>query len=353
VKRAPRRLGLGRLFLFFVAALLLAAGAAFLVVRTPYGNFAGDSVLVDIPSGTPTSSILRTLEEKGVIRNRKLAYATFQALFQGETLKAGEYRFEGRKTIEEVLRVLVEGKVVTYRITIPEGLTAEEIFDLVAREGLATADELRSFFEKPGLFDGIPHGAPTLEGFLGPETHVLTRSQGARGIVSTFVRAFVRSLPERFGERARALGRTPLEAVTLASLVEKETGVASDRALVSAVYHNRLRAGMLLQCDPTTVYALRRKGLWTGDLTREGLAFDDPYNTYVCPGLPPGPIASPGAAALEAAVAPADVPYLYFVAIGNGSGEHRFAVTYDEHLVNVARFRRARAAQETAAGAPR
>ena len=110
---------------------------------------------------------------------------------------------------------------------------------------------------------------------------------------------------------------------------------------------------MPLQCDPTTVYALRRKGLWTGALTHEGLALDDPYNTYVQPGLPPGPIASPGAAALEAAVAPADVPYLYFVAVGDGSGEHRFAVTYDEHLANVARFRRARAAQETASGAPR
>ena len=110
---------------------------------------------------------------------------------------------------------------------------------------------------------------------------------------------------------------------------------------------------MPLQCDPTTVYALRRKGLWTGTLTHDGLAVDDPYNTYVAGGLPPGPIASPGAAALEAAVAPADVPFLYFVAVGDGSGAHRFAISYDEHLANVDRFRRTRAAQETASGAPR
>ncbi|MRR11959.1 endolytic transglycosylase MltG, partial [bacterium] len=288
-----------------------------------------------------------------IVRSRHLAYAVLRIAFRGQSLKAGEYRFEGPKTTEEVLRTLVEGRVVTYRVTIPEGLTADEIFALVAGEGLAPKSELDALFPQPGLFAGIPAGAPSLEGFLGPDTYLFTRSQGARDIVSTLVSAFRRSLPDRFEERARALGRTPLEAVTLASLVEKETAVAAERALVSAVYHNRLRVGMPLQCDPTTVYALRRKGLWTGSLTHDGLALDDPYNTYVAGGLPPGPIASPGAAALEAAVAPADVPFLYFVAVGDGSGAHRFADSYDEHLANVGRFRRARAAQETPSGAPR
>ncbi len=340
-------------FFLLVAAGLLAWAAALLAIRAPYRGYAGDSALLDVPSGATTRSILEALERAGVVRSRHLADAAFRVFFRGKSLKAGEYRFEGPQSTEEVLRALVEGRVVTYRVTIPEGLTAEEIFGLVAREGLATEGELRALFTQPSLFEGVPAGAPSLEGFLGPDTHFFTRSQGPRGILSTLVRAFARSLPDRFEERSRAVGRTPLEAVTLASLVEKETGVAAERPLVSAVYHNRLRAGMLLQCDPTTVYALRRKGLWTGALTREGLAVDDPYNTYVNGGLPPGPIASPGAAALEAAVAPADVPYFYFVAAGDGSGEHRFAVTYDEHLANVSRFRRARAAQETASGAPR
>ena len=341
------------LFFLLAAAGYLAWAAALFAIRSPWKGYEGESARVEIPPGTSTRAILETLEREKVVRSRHLAYAALRLLFRGRNLKAGEYRFEGPRSTEEVLVALVEGKVVTHRVTIPEGLNAEEIFDLLAREGLATAGELRALLDQPALFAHVPVGASSLEGFLGPDTYLFTRSEGARGIVSTLVSSFRRSLPERFEERARALGRTPLEAVTLASLVEKETGVASERPLVSAVYHNRLKAGMPLQCDPTTIYALRRKGLWTGALTHEGLALDDPYNTYVKAGLPPGPIASPGAAALEAAVAPADVPYLYFVAIGDGSAEHRFAVTYEEHLANVARFRHARAAQETASGTPR
>jgi UPF0755 protein len=347
LKRWARRLAA------LAIAGLLAFAAGFLLVRSPYKGYAGDSAVVEIPFGTSTRAILESLERERVVRSRHLAYAVQRVVFRGQSLKAGEYRFEGPKTIEEVLRTLVEGKVVTYRVTIPEGLTADEIFVLVVREGLATKAELDALFSQPGFFDGVPAGAPSLEGFLGPDTYFFTRSQGARGVVSTLVSSFRRSLPDRFQERARTLGRTPLEAVTLASLVEKETAVAAERALVSAVYQNRLRVGMPLQADPTTVYALRRKGLWTGTLTHDGLAVDDPYNTYVYPGLPPGPIANPGAAALEAAVAPADVPFLYFVAVGDGSGAHRFAVSYEEHLANVDRFRRTRAAQETALGAPR
>lgn len=333
--------------------VVAVVAAGLLLVRSPFKGYEGKSVIVEIPSGTSTRAILETLERERIVRNRHLTYAVLRVLFRGKSLKAGEYRFEGPKTAEEVLKTLVEGKVLSHRVTIPEGLTADEIFGLLADERLASRAELDILFTQPDLFEGIPAGAPSLEGFLGPDTYLFTRSQGARGIVSTLVATFRRLLPDRFEERARDLGRTPLEAVTLASLVEKETAVAAERAQVSAVYHNRLRVGMPLQCDPTTVYALHRKGLWTGALTRDGLALDDPYNTYVHPGLPPGPIASPGAAALEAAVAPADVPFLYFVAVGNGSGEHRFAVSYDEHLANVARFRRTRAAQETASLAPR
>lgn len=339
--------------LLVVAAGFLAWAGALLLIRSPFQGYPGASKVVDVPPGTATRTILSTLEREGVVRSRLLAWASLRVHFPGRTLKAGEYRFEGPRSIPEVLAALVDGKVVTYRVTIPEGLTADEAFELVARTGLATSEELRGYFGQPGLFPGVPADAPSLEGFLAPETHVFTRSLGARGIVSTLVRAFERSLPEGFEERARALGRTPLEAVTIASLVEKETGVPSERALVSAVYHNRLRVGMPLQCDPTAVYALRRRGLWTGTLTRDGLALDDPYNTYVRGGLPPGPIASPGAAALEAAVAPAEVRWLYFVAAGDGSGSHRFALTYEDHLANVALFRRARAAQETAARASR
>lgn len=346
------RIGLRGLGLLALVAAL-GAGAALFLVRSPYQGWTGGEVVVELPSGASARSILARLERAGVIRNRHLAGAAYRVLFEGKTLKAGEYRFTRPVSTEEVLRDLVEGNVVTHRLTIPEGWTAEEIFALLEREGLTPAEPLRELFLKPALFPEVPPDAPTLEGFLGPETHLFTRSQRPREIVATLVKAWARSLPEGFAERAAALGRTPLEAVTLASLVEKETGVARERPLVSAVYHNRLRVGMPLQCDPTVVYALKRRGLFAGGLTRASLAVDDPYNTYARGGLPPGPIASPGAAALEAAVAPAGVPYLYFVAVGDGSGEHRFAVTYPEHLENVALYRRARTARETVFGASR
>ena len=350
MSRRARRTALA---LALVLLPAFAGAGVLLLARTPWKGWEGEAAVVELRPGTSTRAILAQLEEERVLRSRLLAHAALRVLFRGRSLKAGEYRFDRALSTEEVLRVLVEGKVATYRVTIPEGLTAEEVFDLLVRERLAAKEELHALFGQPALFEGVPEGAPTLEGFLGPETHVLTRSLPARELLATLVRTFRRSLPERFEERARALGRTPLEAVTIASLVEKETGVPSERALVSAVYHNRLRFGMPLQCDPTVVYALRRRGEWTGSLTRAGLAVDDPYNTYARSGLPPGPIASPGAAALEAAVSPADVPFLYFVAVGDGSGAHRFAVGYDEHLANVALFRRARAARETADGLPR
>lgn len=346
------RTGLRALVLLALVAAL-GAGVALFLVRSPYQGWTGDEIVVELPSGASARAILTRLERAGVIRSRHLAGAAYRFLFEGKTLKAGEYRFAGPVSTEQVLRDLVEGNVVTHRLTIPEGWTAEEIFALLTREGLAPAEPLRALFLQPTLFPEVPPDAPTLEGFLGPETHLLTRSQRPREIVAALVKTWARSLPESFAERARALGRTPLEVVTLASLVEKETGVARDRPLVSAVYHNRLRVGMPLQCDPTVVYALKRRGLWTGVLTRDGLAVDDPYNTYARGGLPPGPIASPGAAALEAAVAPADVPYLYFVAIGDGSGGHRFAVTYEDHLANVALYRRARTAREPVSGTSR
>jgi len=346
------RVGLGAVGLLALVAAL-GAGAALLLVRSPYQGWAGSEITVELPSGASARAILARLEGAGVLRSRHLAGAAYRFFFGGKTLKAGEYRFSGPVSTEQVLRDLVAGNVVTHRLTIPEGWTAEEIFALLERERLAAAEPLRALFLRPALFPEVPADAPSLEGFLGPETHLFTRSQRPREILATLVKAWARSLPEGFAERAGALGRTPLDAVTLASLVEKETGVAEERTLVSAVYHNRLRVGMPLQCDPTVVYALKRRGLWTGVLTRDALALDDPYNTYARSGLPPGPIASPGAAALEAAVAPASVPYLYFVAVGDGSGGHRFAVTYEEHLANVALYRRARAARETVSGASR
>jgi UPF0755 protein len=178
--------------------------------------------------------------------------------------------------------------------------------------------------------------ARTLEGYLFPDTYRLPRKASARELVKAMVDRFRRIAGENPAARAAARGFTVREWVTLAAIVEKETGRDDERRLVAAVYSNRVRIGMGLQCDPTVIYALKLAGRWTGNLTRENLQIDSPYNTYRYAGLPPGPIASPGKASLDAALDPADVPYLYFVSRNDGS--HAFASTLAEHNENVHRY---------------
>ncbi len=339
-RKAGRRLGL------LLALLLVAAAGGFLWLRRelfrPYQGWPGPSVLVTVEPGTSSKAVFAELERAGVLRDRRLGEAALRLLHRGRGLRAGEYLFDGPRSPAAVVRAIVEGDVVVHRVTFPEGSTAEETFSLLASRGLGEEASYHALFERPDALPGVPAGAPTLEGFLFPSTYDFTRPLAERDVASRLVREFRRRLPPGYEEAARRRGLSLLEAVTLASIVEKETALAEERTLVSAVYLNRLGRGMLLQADPTTIYALKRRGLWDGRLTRAGLGFADPYNTYASPGLPPGPICNPGEAALGAAVAPAAVDYLYFVAAGDGS--HRFAEDGEAHLRNVALWRKAQRA---------
>jgi UPF0755 protein len=289
--------------------------------------------------------VFTRLESLGVLRDWRLGMVALKVLHRGKTLKAGEYRFAGPRAPDQVVLALVAGDVVTYRVTVPEGFTAEEIFSLFYSQGFAAQRDYDFLFTRPAEFEGVPAGAPTLEGFLFPDTYTVTRSMTAREILSAMTRQFARRLPPDFAEKAKSMNMGVLEAATLASLVEKETALPAERPVVAGVYRNRLRAGMLLQCDPTTIYALKRLGRWRGALARSELAVDEPYNTYVRGGLPPGPICSPGLASLRAAAAPADVDYRYFVAAGDGS--HLFSRDYEDQQRNAARYHEAkRAARE-------
>lgn len=323
-----------------VAALLVVAaafaGLVFVAVKMPYKGYDGDSVVLNIAPRTPTVTILASLESAGVLRDWRLGLVSLRLLHPGKTLKAGEYRFAGERTPEQVILSIVAGDVVTYRITVPEGFTADEVFALFTSQGFGFPADYQYLFRRPGELEGVPPAAPSVEGFLFPETYTVTRSMSAREIVTAMTRAFARRLPANFEELARQKKLSVLAAVTLASLVEKETSIPGERPIVSAVYHNRLRRGMALQADPTTIYALKRLGEWRGTLARSQLGVDDPYNTYAHAGLPPGPICNPGLTALEAAVLPADVDYLFFVAAGDGS--HHFSSTFDEHGRYVARY---------------
>jgi UPF0755 protein len=327
-----------------LVVLLLAVGLLLVLflVRAPYQGYAGEDVVVSIAPRTPSMTIFTLLESKGVLKDARLAMVALKIFHRGKTLKAGEYRFSGARTPEQVVLALVAGDVVTYRITVPEGFSAEEVFTLFASQGFSTLRDYQALFQNPGELEGLPKDAPTLEGFLFPDTFTITRSMGAREILGAMTRQFARRLPEGFEQKARAQGMSVLEATTLASLVEKETAVPAERPIVAGVYRNRLRKGMLLQCDPTTIYALKRLGTWRGSLARSELAVDEPYNTYVRPGLPPGPICNPGIASLRAAITPADVPFLYFVAAGDGA--HLFSADYEAQQRNAVRYHEARRA---------
>ncbi len=278
-----------------------------------------------VPKGTSLRGIAAALEEAGVVGNRRALAVAAHALGAARTLRAGEYAFEPAVSIRGVIEALVAGRTVVRKLTVPEGLTTAEIVSLVA-----TAD---------GLDGEIPEKLPA-EGELLPDTYHFSFGDGRAETLARMAAEMRRAMAELWPQRAQGLPfETSREALVLASIVEKETGVGSERARVAAVFVNRLRRGMKLDADPTVIYAITRGGApLERELSRADLQIDDPYNTYRHTGLPPGPIANPGRAAIEAALNPAGTDDLYFVA--DGTGGHVFARTYEEHLRNVAKWRR-------------
>ena len=346
-----------RAFLLVVAlALLGGMAAAFtLYKRTtePYKGYDSAEQFVVIEPGSGTRTIGRRLVEAGVVRNE----ATFRAAlwFSGRarSLQAGEFRFDAAMTPVEVIDKIAKGDVYTRRVTFPEGLTIIEMARIYEQQGFGPSAAFVASARDPAAIRDLDPDAPDLEGYLFPETYSMPRDVNAARLIATMVGRFRELFTPELREAGRALGLSTRQIVTLAALVEKETAVPDERPLVAAVYLNRLKIGMGMQADPTVIYALQRAGRYDGNLRRDDLSFDSPYNTYRYAGLPPGPIASPGLASLKAAVAPAAVDYLYFVSRNDGS--HVFARTLDEHNANVQKYQvlyfRERRAAEAAARA--
>ena len=305
--------------------LLGGAGAlyAWRAVEQPGPLAEARTVLV--PRGAGLNGIAAALEEAGIVGDRRVFAVAARALGAARVLRAGEYAFEPAVSIRGVIDLLVEGRTVVRKLTIPEGLTTAEIVSLVA-----TAD---------GLDGEIPEKLPG-EGELLPDTYHFSFGDGRAEMLGRMAAEMRRTMAEQWPQRAKGLPfETPREALVLASIVEKETGMGTERARVAAVFVNRLKRGMKLDADPTVIYAVTHgRTPLERELTRADLQVDDPYNTYRHAGLPPGPIANPGRAAIEAALNPAATDDLYFVA--DGTGGHAFARTYEEHLRNVAKWRR-------------
>lgn len=325
-----------RLILVLVALSALAAAVAgFYYARADerYQGFAGTEQFVEIMPGTGSRAIGLALAQAGVVRDEPTFRLAVYLTGTARELKAGEYRFAGPASPKDVARKLARGAVYLRPITFPEGLTVKEMARVFETRGLGTAQAFVQAASNPAPVGALDPAARDLEGYLFPETYNLPRRAQAATLVGLMAARFLDVFDETLRQQASSQGRTVREVVTLASLVEKETARPDERPIVAAVYLNRLRIGMGLQCDPTVIYALERAGKFTGNLTRQDLRFDSPYNTYRYAGLPPGPIAAPGKASLEAVLRPAKVDYLYFVSRNDGS--HVFATTLAEHNRNV------------------
>ena len=327
-------------FLAFVVFVIIVAGVGAAVmyrrITQPYRGYAGAEQFVDIPTGSGSSSIGDRLVAGGVIRDRATYRLALWLSGEGRHLKAGEYRFDRAMTPFDVIDKLARGDVYVIHLTLPEGLTIAEMARLFESHGFGPASAFVEAANNAALVRDFDPAAKDLEGYLFPETYALPRKTDADKLIRMMVARFEHVFTPELRQAAASRQLSVRQAVTLASIVERETARAEERPLVAAVFVNRLKLRMPLQTDPTVIYALQRAGAYTGNLRRDDLAFDSPYNTYRYPGLPPGPIASPGRASLDAAVHPADADFLYFVSRNDGS--HEFARTLDEHNRNVHKY---------------
>ncbi len=318
------------------AGAVLAGSVLWGRLHDPYKGYEGAEQFVVIARGTGTAAIGRRLVEAGVIRDEIAFRAALWWTGRSRELQAGEYRFDRPLGASDVVERLARGDVYARRITFPEGLTIREMAAIYESREFGTAARFLEAAANASLIRDLDSEAADLEGYLFPETYALPRDTPATRLIALMVDRFRATFTDQWRRSAKEQGLTIRQVVTLASLVEKETGKADERPIVAAVYRNRLKIGMGLQADPTVVYALQRAGTYTGNIRRDDLALDSPYNTYRHAGLPPGPIAAPGAASLEAALMPAPVSYLYFVSRNDGS--HAFARTLPEHNRNVQEF---------------
>jgi UPF0755 protein len=292
-----------------------------------------DTHIVTIAPGEGFRTTALKLHDLGLIRS-PLKFRLF-ARFSGahRRIKAGEYQLYGTMSPRQILDTLVEGKVLLYRVTIPEGYTLHQIARTVAEAGFGDADRFYRLATDPSVVQAENVEGQTLEGYLFPDTYYFPKGFAQIKIIAAMVQRFRDTISDAWRSRARELGMSLHQVVTLASIIEKETGAPDERPLIASVFHNRLQKGMRLETDPTVIYGIEH---FDGNLTRKHLRTPSPYNTYINKGLPPGPIASPGRAALEAALYPARTDYLFFVSRKDGT--HQFSSTLEDHQKAVRKY---------------
>jgi UPF0755 protein len=343
-----------KIFWLFLTTIFAAAGWFAWVLLAPVEP--PGQTFVMLHPGYSTRRIASELKAAGVIRSEE-AFILWHDFHRRRTLKAGEYLFEKPANIIDLQKRLRRGDVYFHTVVVPEGFTMFDIARAVEAAGLGPAqDFLKVAHSDTALVADLAPGAPSLEGYLFPDTYQFSRMQTMHDMAAAMVKQF-RQVAHQIGlvqapssgtqENGPSAPSTPLHIVVetdlertviMASIIEKETAVAEERPLVASVYYNRLAKKIALDADPSIIYAELLAGTYSGALHHDDMHFNSPYNTYTHPGLPPGPIGNPGKSALEAAMHPAQTDYYYFVA--DAAGHHRFARTIEEHNDNVAAYRR-------------
>jgi len=292
-----------------------------------------ETVTMTVKPGRSLSGVAQELENTGVIRSSLALKIIARWKDQGSQIQAGSYRFIQPATPGEILERLIQGDVVKVTLTIPEGFTLQQIIERISQLGYGNKTRLAELAYDNDFITSLNIAADSLEGYLYPETYLFAPGNDERELLKMMVNHFQKKVTSELKKSAQKVGLDLHQLVTLASIIEKETGVVAEMPLISSVFHNRLKRRIPLQTDPTVIYGIEN---FDGNITRKHLKTPTPYNTYMIRGLPPGPIASPGLAALQAATSPANTKFLYFVARGDGS--HQFSRTLKQHNAAVRKY---------------
>lgn len=301
----------------------------------PRNIFAPNTVF-EIKKGSSASWIAQQLKKENIIKHKWTFLFAYKVFFTNENLIAGEYEFNPPISVKEVLKKIIKGEIKLHPITIPEGLNIWETADLLSQKYSMDNKKVLYNAQNTQLISSMDDEAQNLEGYMFPETYHIPKNTSEEKLIENMVSQFKKTFNPQWRERSREMGMNIREVVILASLIEEETSVPEEKSLVSSVFHNRLKLGMKLDCDPTIIYALKKKGEYQGRLRNKDLKLDSPYNTYLYNGLPPGPISNPGKESLKAALFPSKTDYLYFVSKNDGT--HKFSSTFKEHQKAVIKY---------------
>lgn len=313
--------------------LLLVLPARYLFfLALPAGD--GKTVrIVDFAKGESVARIAADLERDGIVSSARLFVIHTRLKGVSGKLQAGEYQFSNGMRPGEILRMMLNGEVAVRRFAVPEGYSIHQLAELLESQKLFSKEGFLKAATDPALLTELGIEGKSVEGYLFPSTYDVTRTMDEAALIRAMTAQFHKVCDGQLADAARRIGMTPFQVVTLASLIEKEAVVATDRPLISSVFHNRLAKGMRLQSDPTAVYGVRA---FAGTVTKQDIERQTPYNTYLIAGLPPGPIGNPSKGAIEAALNPVRTRYLYFVSKKDGT--HHFSTSLDEHNAAVATY---------------